>query len=169
MGILIAFSSSVLPLVKLNQTLIKTGPSITLTESNQYWIDTFILPTIDNDTPVIVNLKGEKAGGLGITIIPYKNGAYVIGKGAILNHIFNVGEQIFAATARTSVESEYFVSVSCIRNNYTLTISSVWSPYDSLKAYLYLGLSAFPAGLLIIYYDRIIEKRDRLFQKAMTE
>jgi hypothetical protein len=30
-------------------------------------------------------------------------------------------------------------------------------------------LCMFPAGLLIIHYDRIVEKRDHMFQSAMTE
>ena len=66
------------------------------------------------------------------------------------------------------MKSEYFVSVVSIRNNYTLTISSIWSPFDSLRAYLYLGISAIPAGLLIIYYDRIVEKRDRMYRDAQS-
>jgi hypothetical protein len=31
---------------------------------------------------------------------------------------------------------------------------------------LYLGISAIPAGLLLIYYDRIVEKRDRMYKNA---
>lgn len=169
MGILIVFSSTVLPLVKLPQTLVKTGPSVPLSASNQYWIDTFIIPTIDNDTLVSITLKGDHAGGLGITIIPYREGAPVVGAMPIINYIFETNQEILLAQAKTSTKSEYFVSVVTIMNSYTLTINSLWSPYDSLRAYLYLGLSMLPAGLLIIYYDRIIEKRDQMIRSSLAK
>jgi hypothetical protein len=168
-GILVVFSSTVLPIVKLPQTLVKTGPSVNLTESNNYWIDTFVLPTIDNDTEVVVTLRGGHAGSLGITIIPFRDGAAVVGALPVINYIFDPSQQTFTASARTTMKSEYFVSILSIRNNYTLTINSIWSPFDSLRAYVYLGLSAIPAGLLIIYYDRIVEKRDRMYRNALND
>jgi hypothetical protein len=168
-GILVVFSSTVLPLVKLPQTLNMKGPSVALTETTQYWIDTIILPTIDNDTLILLNLKAEHGGGIGISIIPYRDGAPVVGEMPIINYFFEANEETITTQTRTIMRSEYFVSIVSIRNNYILTISSVWSPYDSLRAYLYLGLCMFPAGLLIIHYDRIVEKRDHMFQSAMTE
>ncbi len=163
-GILVVFSSTVLPLVKLPQTITKTGPSALTT--SQYWIDTFILPTIDAGTMVTIYLRGDHAGGLGITIIPYQGGSPVVGVPPIINYIFEVDQSTLTAQAKANMTSEYFVTVVTIRNNYTLTLSSVWSPFESLKAYLYPGLSMLPAGLLIIYYDRIIEKRDEEILKA---
>jgi hypothetical protein len=169
MGILVVFSSSVLPLVKLPQILTKTGPSFILTESNQYWIDTFIIPTIDNDTMILITLKGGHVGGIGISIIPYKDGTPIVGETPVINYIFDADQETYTTQAKTNLKAEYFVTVFCIKNNYTLTINSVWSPYDSLRAYLYLGLSTLPAGLLIIYYDRIIEERDIEIQKALNK
>jgi hypothetical protein len=168
MGILVLFSSTILPIVKLPQTLTKTGPSVNLTQYMNYWIDTFVLPTIDNDTTVVVTLRGDHAAGLGITIIPYSDGAPIVGALPIVNYIEDPSQQTFTLSSKTTMKSEYFVSVVSIRNNYTLTISSIWSPFDSLRAYLYLGICAIPAGLLIIYYDRIVEKRDRMYKAALV-
>jgi hypothetical protein len=166
MGILVVFSSTILPIVKLPQTLTKTGPSVNLSQYTSYWIDTFVLPTIDNDTEVTVMLRGDHQGGLGITIISFRDGAAVIGALPIINYIEEPSQQTFTISAKTNMKSDYFVSVVSIRNNYTLTINSVWSPFDSLRPYLYLGISAIPAGLLLIYYDRIVEKRDRMYKNA---
>jgi hypothetical protein len=166
MGILIVFSSTVLPIVKLPQTLTRKGPSVNLTESQSYWIDTFLLPTIDNDTVIIVTIRGDHPGGLGITVIPFRDGAVVVGALPIINYIENVSQKSFTLSAKTKMMSEYFVSVVSIMNNYTLTIDSIWSPFDSLRTYVYLGISAIPAGLLILYYDNIIEKRDRIYKNA---
>jgi len=141
------------------------GPT-SVTGASQYWIDTFILPTIDSGTTVTIYLRGDHAGGLGITIIPYQGGAPVVGASPIINYIFEVDQSTLTAQARANMTSDYFVSIVSIRNNYTLTISSIWSPFESLRAYLYPGLSMLPAGLLIIYYDRIIEKRDEEIRKA---
>ena len=166
MGILVIFSSTILPIVKLPQTLIKTGPSVNLSNYTNYWIDTFVIPTIDNDTDVTITLRGDHQGGLGITIIPFKDGAAVVGALPIINFIEEPSQQTFTISAKTSMMSEYFVSVVSIRNNYTLTINSIWSPFDSLRPYLYFGLSEIPAGLLLIYYDRIVEKRDHMYKNA---
>jgi hypothetical protein len=163
-GIIIIFASTILPLVKLPQTYVKRGPSVKLDETTQYWIDTSILPNIDKGTPFSVDLVGGHSGGLGITILPFRDGAVIAGASPLINQIFTADQQRFTASANTSIFSEYLVSIVSIRNNYTLTINSRWSPFDSFRAYTYLGLSALPAGLLIIYYDNILEKRDRLFK-----
>ena len=168
-GILVVFSSSVLPLVKLPQTLTKTGPSSMTTGVNQYWIDTFIIPSVDEGTTVTVNLVGARAGGLAVTIIPYKDGAPVVGATPVVSYILDETEKTYTVHAKTDISSDLFVSVACIKNNYTITIDSLWSPYNNLRAYTYLGLSTLPAGLLIIYYDRIIEKRDQAIKKALNQ
>ena len=92
-----------------------------------------------------------------------------MGETPVINYIFDADQETYTTQAKTNLKAEYFVTVFCIKNNYTLTINSVWSPYDSLRAYLYLGLSTLPAGLLIIYYDRIIEERDIEIQKALNK
>jgi uncharacterized protein YjeT (DUF2065 family) len=166
LGILVVFSSSVLPMVRLPQTLIRTGPNVTPGTVNEYWIDTFILPTIDAETPVLVDLRESARGGLGITIIPYRDGAPVMGAPPLFTHLFDEGESTYSVEAATRIQAEYFVSVFSEMNAYTLTISSVWSPYDSLRPYLYLGLVTIAAGLVLIYYDRILEKRDREILEA---
>lgn len=164
MGVIVIFASTILPIVKLPQTYVKKGPSVKLDSSTQYWIDTMVLPNIDKDTLFSVDLVGEHPGGLGITILPFRDGEVIVGATPLINQIFNPDQQRFTASTNTTIFSEYLVSILSIKNNYTLTISSKWSPFDSLKAYTYLGLSALPAGLLIIYYDNILEKRDRLFK-----
>jgi hypothetical protein len=164
-GILVVFSSLVLPLVKLPQTFNRTGPSA-VAGSNQYWIDTFILPQIDNGTVIMIYLKGVHPGGLGITIIPYQEGAPIVGATPVINYIFETDQETLTAQSMATLDAEYFVSVVSIMNSYSLTISSVWSPYNSLRTYLYPGLSMLPAGLLIVYYDRIIEKRDEQIRKS---
>src|SRR5512138_3697721 len=107
LGILVVFSSTLLPLVKLPQTITKKGPT-SLTSSDQYWIDTFILPTIDNGTTVTVYLVGDHLGGLGITMIPYREGVAVIGAAPIINYIFETDQQTLVGRANASLTSEYF-------------------------------------------------------------
>ena len=169
LGIVIIFFSTLLPIVKMPQTLIVTGPNIPLTAKSTYWIDTFIIPTIDNDTIFSVTLRGNQNGGLGVTIIPYSNGAPLVGAMPLINYMLTPSQNTFTTQVRTTVQAEYFVSVYSQLNNYTLTINSVWSPYNSFRPYLYLGLSMLPAGLLIIYYDRIVEKKEQIIQNSTAQ
>jgi hypothetical protein len=167
-GALIIFMSTVLPLVKTPQTLQKKGPSVKLDETINYWIDTWILPPIDKGTSLTVDLVSESPGGVSITIFPSKNGEIIAGSNPILTSSFTPIQQSLHTTKKASMTSEYTVSIICIMNNFTLTISSNWSPFYVLRTYLYLGLGSLPAGLLIIYYSKIKESKEKILLEAQS-
>jgi hypothetical protein len=167
-GIIIIFASAIFPLIDLPQTLIRKGPSVKFDENIKYWIDIIGLPNIKRGTRFYLDLKGEDTGGLVITVLPSKNGIVIVGSSPLISYIFGTTQKEYEATPITEIESEYVVSVVSIQNNYTLTISSVWSPFDSYKTYLYPGLFTLPAGLLILYYDNILEKREREEKLALN-
>jgi hypothetical protein len=166
-GLVTTLMSTVLPLVKMPQTLVKRGPSVELNENVTYWIDTWILPPIDAGTQVSVDLRARNPGNISIAILPFQGGEVISGSSPLLTYVFDSTRQTFSANAAAPVTSEYLVSIVCIKNNYTLTINSSWSPFYSIRTYIYLGLGALPAGILIIYYDRILENKDRLIRESL--
>jgi hypothetical protein len=158
-GIIILFMSIVLPTIKLTQTLVKNGPSITFDEVITYWIDTWSLPPIDAGTQFSVDMKAKSPGGLSIVILPSKNGEVIPGSTALLIHVFEPTQQTLLVSTTAPMSSEYIVTITCLRNYYTLTINSQWSPFYGLRVLLYLGLLTLPAGLLIIHYTRIKDRQ----------
>jgi hypothetical protein len=165
-GLVITLTSTVLPLVKMPQTLFKRGPTVELNENVTYWIDTWILPPIDAGTQVSVDLEAGSPGNISIAILPSQGGVVTSGS-PLLIYVFDPTRQKFSANETAPVTSEYLVFISCIKNNFTLTIKSRWSPFYSLRTFVYLGLGALPAGLLIIYYDRILENKERLIRESL--
>jgi len=65
------------------------------------------------------------------------------------------------------LSSEYIVFIVSIRNTFTLKISANWSPFYNLRVYLYFGIGVIPAGLLIVYYERLKESRERAIREAL--
>lgn len=166
-GIVTIFMSTVLPLVKLPQTFVKKGPSIKLDETTTYWIDNWVLPPVDAGIPFSVDLEASSLGGLSIVILPSQDSEVIPGSSALVTHVFDTDQQTFSTSTITLISSEYIISIVSIKNNFTLTINSKWSPFYGLKAYLYIGLGTLPAGLLIIHCDRINESKERILREAL--
>ena len=166
-GIVTIFVSTGLPLVKLPQTFARKGPSIALDERTTYWIDNWVLPPIDAGTPVLVDLEASIPGGLSIVIFPSQGGEVIPGSSALVTHVFDANQQTFSTSVIAMISSEYIISIVSIKNTFTLTINSKWSPFYGLKAYLYLGLGMLPVGLLIIYSDKINESKERILREAL--
>ena len=166
-GMVIILMSTILPLVKFPQTLLRKGPSVKFDEATTYWIDTWILPPIDAGTPFSVDLEAGSPGGLSIAILPSRGGEVIPGSSPLLTHVFEPTQQTLSASKTAPMSSEYTVFIISVRNNFTLTISSKWSPFYDLRVYLYLGLATLPAGLLIIYYDGTKESKERLIREAV--
>jgi hypothetical protein len=165
-GIVIVFASAIFPLIQLPQKLVKRGPNIKFDESINYWIDIIGLPLIKKGTAFYLELVGDNSGGLILTVLPSKDGTPIAGSSPLIAYSFNTDQKSYTSSTTIEVESEYMVSVVSINNYYLLTINSVWSPFDSYKSYLYLGLFALPAGLLLLYYDNILEKREKLIESV---
>ena len=165
-GVVVIFASTVLPFVKLPQTFVKKGPSVKLNENITYWIDTWVLPPIDVGTPVSVDLEGAQPGGLTIAILPSRGSEVIPGSRPLLTDALNSTQQRLAISKIAPVSSEYTVFIVCIRNNFTLKIDSNWSPFYNLRVYLYFGIGALPVGLLVIYYERIKERQERIIREA---
>jgi len=167
MGIMIIFMSTVLPLVKLPQTFIETGPKVELNEDISYWIDTYILPPIDADTPFSVDLEGAHPGGLTIAILPSRDGEVIAGSSPLLTDVFDPTRQRLSTSTTAPMSSEYTIFIVSIRNNFSIRINSIWSPFYNLRVYLYFGIGALPAGLLVLYYERMMEGQRRVIREAL--
>jgi len=166
-GLVMVLMSTVLPLVKMPQTFTKSGPSRELNENITYWIDTWVLPPIDAGTPFSLDLEAGSPGGINIAILPSWGGEVILGSGPLLSCAINSTQQALSASAIVQTTSEYLVFIVCTRNNFTLTINSKWSPFYSLRILIYPGLGTLPAGLLILYYDRILENKERLIRESL--
>jgi len=166
-GVVITFSSTILPFVKIPQTFVKKGPSVKLDETTTYWIDTWVLPPIDAGTPFSVELIGAHPGGLTIAVLPSQDSETIPNSRPLLTNVFNSTQNRLYISTTTSVSSQYTVFIVSIRNNFTLTINSRWSPFYNLRVYLYCGIGAIPAGLLVIYYWKIREERERVIREAL--
>lgn len=163
-GLGILFMSAILPLVKLDQTLVKTGPNIQFDENISYWIDSWTLPPIDAGTPFSIAVEANSPGGLSIVILPSQEGVVVPGSSALLTHVFESTQQTLLVSTIVPLSSEYFISIVSFRNYYTLTITSKWSPFYFLRVFLYLGLVMLSAGFLVIYYGGVKERQERLLK-----
>jgi len=101
---------------------------------------------LDAGTPFSVNLEAERSGGLSIVILPFRNGEIISGANPLLAYTFDTDQRIFSISSIILISSEYMVSILSIRNHFTLTINSDWSPFYGLKVFLYFDWVSFQLG-----------------------
>lgn len=72
---------------------------------------------------------------------------------------------VFFATATKS--GPYLLTITSYNSSYTFYLDSAWSPYYELRASRVFGIAILPVGLVILYYDDMMEKRERIIKDAM--
>jgi hypothetical protein len=68
---------------------------------------------------------------------------------------------------RALKSSMYSLRITSWNSTYSVRVESRWSRFFQFRYGIVLGAALVPASLLLFYYDGIVEKRDRMFEKAL--
>lgn len=166
-GIAVTFMSTAVPYVKVSQTFYEEGPGIKFNENTTYWINIWIIPPIDAGESLFVMVESSRPGGAQITILPSREGEIIAGATPIVRYALAPNQHTYSTVTVVPLTSEYFVFVASFESNFTLLINSRWSPFYDVRTYVYFGLGGVAAGIVILYYDRIKEKQERMLREAL--
>jgi hypothetical protein len=61
----------------------------------------------------------------------------------------------------------YMLMITSYNSSYIFYLDSVWSPFYELRASTTIGLALLPIGIVVIYYDGIAERREKMFKEAL--
>lgn len=163
-GLLIAVGQ-LLPLVKTPQAATWSGPQAEITEERSYSIDYYVIPPIDRDTPISVEMVLTKSGTIAILAFPTSQSGDPVGP-PVLREILESGNTSLRRTVLAGETAHYMFVVTSWGSRYVLTVKSVWSPFYELKPLTLYGFIIALGGAFTYYYSRVKAGMLRVFQSV---
>ena len=158
---------AVMPFYKTQQRLEGSGPGVEFTANRPYWIRSYVIPPIDEGQSVTLSLISDKLGSTVVLLGPYDPQSGAISPPAIVNVGFAGDQRGIAVMVQAPKTSAYMLLITSYNSTYKFTFTSVWSPFYELRALTTFGIGTAPFGLIMLYYDGIVEKRERMIEEAM--
>jgi hypothetical protein len=167
LGIMMLVVGLVMPYYKTQQLLEGTGPNIEFTPQQQYWIKSYIIPPIDVGTPINLSVLSDRPGRTVVLLAIYDQQQQSIVGPALVNTAFAENQKGLAVLTTAPRTSSYMLSITSYNSSYVFSLTSVWSPFYEFRSMTAFGIAVVPLGLITIYYDRIAERREKMFEAAM--
>jgi len=159
----------ILPAYKSPQAFMTSGPDVTFTAERNYWIDYYLLPPIDEGTPITLTLVSSKPGTTWVSLAPFDLQTESISGPPVVNEMLGPNQTGLVYFGRATKSAVYSLKVSSWNSTYTVRIESRWSRFFDFRYGMVFGAGLIPASLFLFYYDGIVEKRDKMFQDAIRE
>ncbi len=159
----------ILPAFKSQQTFTASGPHITFTPERNYWIDFYLIPPIDQGTPIMLSLVSSKPGSTWVLLAPFDLQTESVSGSSVVNEMLGPNDTGLVVFGKATKSSMYTLRISSWNSTYSVRIESRWSRFFDFRYGIVLGAALVPASLFLFYYDGIVEKRDRMYEKALRE
>jgi hypothetical protein len=169
LGIMMLVVGLVMPYYKTQQRLEGTGPNIEFTPQQQYWIKSYIIPPIDVGTPINLSVLSNRPGRTVVLLAIYDQEQQSIVGPALVNAAFAENQKGLAVLTNAPRTSPYMLSITSYNSSYVFSLTSVWSPFYEFRSMTTFGIAVVPFGLIMIYYDGIAERREKMFEAAMKD
>jgi hypothetical protein len=156
-----------MPNYKIPQRLSGTGPNVRFSPTLTYWWRSYIVPPIDKGTPINLSVLSDKPGATWVLLAPYDPQTQSLGGPPIVNVVFAKEQKGLVTFLTTEQSGPYMLMITSYNSSYSFYLGSVWSPFYELRAWTTIGLAILPIGIVTIYYDGIVEKREEMFEEAL--
>jgi hypothetical protein len=158
----------VMPYYKVPQRMEGSGPNVEFAPDRPYAIRSYIIPPIDEGQPLNLSVISDKPGSTAVLLAGYDQQAQVILGPPLINTVFGQDQKGIAIFTKTTKSASIMLMITSYNSSYTFTLASVWSPFYDLRSFTTYGLFALPLGLVLVYYDGIVEARERMFERALA-
>lgn len=159
----------ILPGYKTPQILTVSGPKVSFTAEREYWIDFYLIPPIDEGRSIILTLVSSRPGSTWVYLGPFDLETSSLSGPPVVNEMLGQNETGLVVFGRATKSAVYSLRITSWNSTYSVRVQSIWSPYFEFRYGLVVAAALVPASLLIIYYDGIAEKRDRMFEEALKD
>jgi len=156
-----------MPYYKVPQRLTGTGPNVSFSSKTTYWTRFYIVPPIDQGTPINLNLLSDKAGRTSVILVPYDPQLQTIVFPPLVNVVFRNDQRGIVVFANATRSGPYMLMITSYNSTYQFSVSSVWSPFYDLRSATTFAILLIPIGLVTIYYDGIVERKEKKFNEAL--
>ena len=169
LGIGAVIVGMVLPAYKSPQAFTASGPNVTFTADRNYWIDYYLIPPIDEGTPITLTLVSSKPGTTWVSLAPFDLQTESISGPPVVNEMLGPNQTGLVYFGRSTKSAVYSLKISSWNSTYTIRIESRWSRFFDFRYGIVFGAGLIPASFLLFYYDGIVEKRDKMFEEAIRK
>jgi hypothetical protein len=167
-GIVLGICTIFLPGVKSPQTLTAEGP-VYAYDGTDYAISGYLIPPVDAGQKIQMNLSGYKPNSMSVSLFPSRDNT-VSPSGTPLVFISNVPWPTFFAQTAAPATQYYGIYVSSTNHTaFRITVSSVWSPYYILGAYVSESAFLLILGGLGTAYFTGVRKREKEYERVVSE
>ncbi len=156
-----------LPFYKSPQHLDGSGPGVEFSPSLPYWIKSYLIPPINSGTPVNLSVLSDRPGATSVLLAPYDENQQTIVAPVLVNVVFSPSEKGIAVFTNASRTGPYLLTITSYNSSYTFHLASVWSPFYAFRGLTILGIGLGPLGVVMVYYDRLNERREKMAEEAL--
>ena len=167
LGIIMLITGTVMPYYKTQQRLEGSGPNVEFNEKRPYWIRSYIIPPIDAGQPVTLSIISDKPGSTTVMLAPYDERSQAFSGPTLISAGFANDQKGMAVFTNAEKTAPYMLLITSYNSSYRFALTSVWSPFYQLRSLTTFGIGVTPFGLIMIYYDGIVEKREKMIEDAM--
>jgi hypothetical protein len=163
LGVAFLILGVVLPEYRTSQTFTASGPNVTFTSERNYWIDFYLIPPINEGQPIKLTLVSNKPGSTQICLGPFDLQTSLFSGPLVVNEMLGQDEAELVVSGRATKTGVYSLRITSWNSTYSVRVQSVWSPYHFNLRQVIVFAGAFTLGsLLLLYYDGVVEKRERI-------
>jgi hypothetical protein len=87
----------------------------------------------------------------------------------VINTVFSSNQKGLVIYTTATKTAPYLLMITSYNSSFQFYLDSVWSPFYDLRAATTFGLFTLPFGLVVLYYDDIVERRERMFEEALND
>jgi hypothetical protein len=167
LGLLFLFVGTIMTYYKSPQRLDGIGPGIKYTPSRPYWIKSYLIPPIDAGQPVSLTVLSDREGATTVLLAYYDEAQQTAVGPALVSVIFSPDEKGLSVFTKADRSGPYLLMITSYNSSYTFYVTSVWSPFYGLRNLTIYAFGLIPIGLVTIYYDEIVENRERMEEEAL--
>jgi len=166
LGVILLITGILLPYYKAPQKLSGRGPR---EQYGSYVISTYIVPPIDQGTPINLNFLSDMPGATTILLAPFDPAEQNIDFPVVLHVTFGSAQKGLVYFGQAPKSAPYLLMITSYnRSSFIFILDSVWSPFYQYRSATTFGIFALLAGFVSLYYFEYAERKERMFNKALS-
>ncbi len=166
LGVILLITGTLLPYYKIPQKLLAHGPK---DQYGPYTISTYIIPPIDQGTPINLNFLSDRPGTTTILLAPFDPVEQNIDLPVVLHVTFGATEKGLVYFGRAPKSALYLLMITSYNGtSFQFILDSVWSPFYEYRYATTFGIFVLLAGIASLYYFEYAERKERMFNKALS-
>lgn len=174
LGFLLVLGGLVGPMIQLPGSMYRTGPGSLPGSANStgtlipasYWTDTFETPPVRAGQTIRVQAAETGPGKVLLQVVqqnPSGNlpDAYTLTLDSSLPAV--------DLSIPVKFNNPFLFLITSYNSTYTITVSGTWAIFYDWSLGIYWGSILLLIGIVVYYYYTIVERRESVYRKAMSE